>query len=492
MKKLPVKLLLIGIGILQISCSTTIARWGGGEYEVKNQTIKYDVRKNIFEDYGWTRPDIESKKIAFVNNEAVINWGGKKYTLKQENAEEMSIADESNSSVGTSAERVSKKDIYYNKSLLKVITVYRQRWVSYTTYQSQSVPVQRSRQVSYSDYNYSTKSYTTRYRTEYYTAYEYRMLPKTDWRWETYTEYDVQIPEYNYYSFDIGDTRMLIYKVTNNTDSTTEYYIQNAAYLLGKDENKLSYVCIDGNGNGIYGDGKDQMMFNSWNPYSKKSSYSKPRISFLDNYWYYLYRFKNDYMLEINCNNGAFNFVYENNAYYKSKKKGRIKFTGIPKGARVFINGKSYKLKNNKKYKIQYGIYNINIPVLGYLDYEASTVINNNNSRTEVRYVQPGKAGKIVIANIFLDDFFVTVTNSDGDETTKMNSRAINASPGKNKVKIYSLGVSFEYEVDVEEGKTVSIDFEEELKKLKANQPAEKPAPAAAPAEESAPPVEDK
>jgi hypothetical protein len=476
MKRINFVALLICALLLYSSCSTTITRWGGGKYEVKDQTIKHDLKPNIFSEYGWTRPNIESKKIEFTNSESEIYWEGKKYVLKQIDSRNISLLNTENSDSAVNAEeRMSNNDIYYNKSILKIITVYKQRWVSYTTYRSESVPVQRTRQVSYSEYNYATKSNQTRYRTEYYTAYEYRSVPRTDWRWETYTERDVEIPSYKYYSFMLDNSRLLVYKILK--DSTYEYYIQNSAYLIGRDAEKLSYVSIDGNANGLYNDAEDQIMFNSWNPYSRGSSYRKPKISFLDNFWFTYNSLKEDFMLDIVSDEEKFNFIYENNVYHKNKQKGRIKFTDLPKKVNVTINGKPYKLKNNKKYKIQYGKFNINVIRDGYLDYGVSTIVNNTNKLSIVRYEPTIEAGKIVIENIFLDNFFVTVTNDEGYEKTQLNAKLLVVPKGTNKVKIYATGVTFEYTIDVAARKVIVLDFEEELKKLKEEKPEDEKMP---------------
>lgn len=461
-------LFLLFSSVLLSSCSPTIKRWGIGTNEIKDQSVAYKPQQNIFKEYGWTRPNIASEKISFTNGSTQINWAGQSYVLVQKDSNTLALVASTGADTLVSEEKLSAKDIYYNRSILKIITVQRQRWVSHTSHQSKSVPVQRSRQVSYQTYNYSTKSYTTQYRTEHYTSYEYRMVPVTTWRWETYTEQDVEIPAYKYYSFKVADTYLLVYKIPVGDEF--EYYVQNAGYLIGQDKDKLNYVGIDVNSNGLYNDEIDQLMFNSWNPYSKLSSYIKPKVSFLDNFWLPYNKLENDYMVKIEHIDNEFSFLYENNRFYKNKKKGKVKFTNVPKTASLVANGKTYKIKNNKRYKIQYGKYKIKITRPGYMDYEQSILVDVYSENHTVNYDSVGRSGVVIIENIFLGSYFVTVTSENGYSKTEFNATYLNVPIGKNKIKIYDGGVSYEYEVDVSAYGKTTIDFEAELKKLKSEE----------------------
>ncbi|KAB2915003.1 MAG: hypothetical protein F9K23_12840 [Bacteroidetes bacterium] len=461
-------LFLFFSSVLLSSCSPTIKRWGIGVSEMKDQSVTYKPQQNIFKDYGWTRPNIASEKISFSNGSTQINWAGQNYALVQKDSNTLALVSSTGADTLVSEEKLSAKDIYYNRSILNIITIQRERWVSHTSYESKSVPVQRSRQVSYQTYNYSTKSYTTQYRTEHYTSYEYRMVPVTTWRWETYTEQDVEIPAYKYYGFKVGDTYLLVYKITVGEEF--EYYVQNAGYLIGLDKDKLNYVGIDVNSNGLYNDEIDQIMFNSWNPYSKSSSYVKPKVSFLENFWLPYNKLENDYMVKIEHIDNEFSFLYENNRFYKNKKKGRVKFTNVPKTASLVANGKTYKIKNNKRYKIQYGKYKIKITRPGYMDYEQSILVDVYSENHTVNYDSVGRSGVVIIENIFLGSYFVTVTSENGYSKTEFNATYLNVPIGKNKIKIYDGGVSYEYEVDVSAYGKTTIDFEAELKKLKSEE----------------------
>lgn len=468
-------LFLLFSSVLLSSCSPTIKRWGIGTNEIKDQSVAYKPQQNIFKEYGWTRPNIASEKISFTNGSTQINWAGQNYALVQKDSNTLALVASTGADTIVSEEKLSAKDIYYNRSILKIINVQRQRWVSHTSYRSESVPVQKSRQVSYQTYNYSTKSYTTQYRTEHYTSYEYRTVPTTTWRWETYTERDVEIPIYKYYGFKLGDTYLLVYKVSSGVsiipvNEDYEYYIQNAGYLIGQDKDKLTYVGIDINSNGLYNDEIDQIMFNSWNPYSQSSSYLKPKISFLDNFWWSYDKLENDFMLKIEHTDNQFNFLYENNKFYKNKKKGRIKFTNLPLTATLEANGKRYVVKSDKRYKIQYGKYKLKITRPGYMDYEQSVLVDVYSENHTVNYDTIGRSGQLSIENIFLSNYYVTVTSESGYTKTEFKPTSMSVPVGINKVKIYDSGVNYEYEIEIKPlGKTV-IDFEAELKKLKSEE----------------------
>ncbi len=439
-------------------------RWGIGTHEMRDQIIAYKPQQNIFSNYGWTRPNISSHKIHFTNGSVQVNWAGTGYTLLQKDTATILLINAAGTDTLASTEKLSAKDIYYNRSILNIITVQRERWVSRTTYRSESVPVQRSRQVSYQTYNYSTKSYTTQYRTEHYTVYEYRNVPHTTWHWETYTEQDVEIPIYKYYGFKLGDTYLLVYKIPSGDDF--EYYIQNAGYLIGQDKDKLNYIGIDVNSNGFYNDEIDQIMFNSWNPYSLSSSYVKPKVSFIDNFWLQYDKLENDFMVKIDHTDNQFNFLYENSKFYKNKNKGRIKFTNLPHTATLEANGKRYVIKSDKRYKIQYGKYKLKITRPGYMDYEQSVLVDVYSENHTVNYETTGRSGQLSVENIFLGNYYVTVTSESGYTKTEFKPTSMSVPVGINKVKIYDSGVNYEYEVEIKPlGKTV-IDFEAELKKL--------------------------
>src|SRR4030042_1914007 len=117
---------------------------------------------------------------------------------------------------------------------------------------------------------------------------------KTVWNWETVYEKMVDIPAYDVYKFntDSGDS-FLVYRIVE--EGKLEYYFQNVGYISAitsgdADKSRLQPVrilIIDANANGTYFDDEDMILFNSWNPYARNSSYQEVE-RFLDNFWYRL------------------------------------------------------------------------------------------------------------------------------------------------------------------------------------------------------------
>jgi hypothetical protein len=339
---------------------------------MSNKQIPVSLQQNIFKDFGWAKPELKGLRLTLENNKAPISWNNAAYTLLKEQ-DGFSLKNE-NGFVAAGKNNRSHSDMYYDMSALTLKPVMRSRWVSYQTYTTQMVSVPHTRSVTRYVYDSYSKTSKPVYSMETYYSYETRMVPRTDWRWENYTVYELDIPDYEYYAFTMPDsTNLIIY------DAKGGPYLQNASYLSAIDKDGINHVLIDANNNGTFLDQEDRIMFNSWNPYSKDSKYRPMRL-FRENSWYGLAFLKNENFLTFSQKNGQLNLEYENDQYANSKEKGSVIFSGLPEKATLIINGQEFKTsKKDKVYKSEYGLFNARIVQKGKLDYETTYTVNKTS-----------------------------------------------------------------------------------------------------------------
>jgi hypothetical protein len=448
--------------LLMSNCySQVIRRWSEGKFKFKDMQLISEIRKNIFEDYGWSIPNMASKKIIMTNNIYDITITGKKYQLTKNTNTEMKLTN-SEGWTAVSTLRQSNGNIYYDKSKLKMRSETKYKWVSHYTTTATTVPVIKYRNTT--TYQYDAMSHTSKpvYRTESYTSYETRYVPKTTWTWEPYTVYVLDIPNYNYYSFDLPDGQQIYFYEAGN-----DLFMQIPSYLYAVDENGISYIFVDYNTNGYYIDGDDDIMINSWNPFSKESRY-KPSPYAKSNTWYDIKYLYEEYFIVIELNDKTLSINNKNSIYYNESEKGQVNFINMPEDAEVKINGKEYKIKkNNKPFKSEFGIFKVTVSRPGYMDYVSIYTIDEKNPVHQIDYVATNKGGQIDVQNVFAEDFFITVTNAGGYYKTYHNEQKFSLPEGDCTIEISSDGNSISYPVYTKAGETVIFDFEAELKKMK-------------------------
>ena len=461
--------------ILLTSCTTLpgsskIVRWSEDNKEMRSTSFKIESGKNIFNDYLWTAPNINSIEIKFEDNRSVVNSGlleyefvimGNNITLKNNN---MNM---------TSVESISKNTYYYDMQVLKLKTIQQQRWVPYTTHELQTVPVMKTRTVPVTTIGANGMP-STSFRTETYSDMETRTVPVTKYRWETYYTKTLDIPEYKYYRFDINDEiTFLLYKI--EVSGETKYYLQNVAYkyvvypgegYFGDKEMKIIFT--DNDSNGLFFDSIDNMYFNSWNPYNKKSKYI-PVKGFIENKWYSLKYVEKNKMLifDYDENYDTLSIGNLNDNYVGNKMTGRLIINNLKnKKAVLYLNGNKYRTtKVETGRKCEYGKYVLRIVNPGFNDYETVFEINYNNPEVVIDYKEPDKAGVLKIENIFSDNFSVSVLTEKTEEKIYNNQKEISILEGPCEIEIYYDGFIYRKKLDVKCGMEYILDFEEELKK---------------------------
>lgn len=428
---------------------------------MNNKQMSCDLKENIFKDYGWSKPDIKGQKINLENNQAAFTWNGKSYTLQRD--QEQLILKEASGTTISGQKKRSSGDMYFDKSSLKLKPVQRSRWVSHQTTQMQTVMVTKTRPVTRYQYDYSSKTSRPVYSTESYMATEYRLVPKTEWKWEFYTDYEIDIPAYDYHTFTMPNgTHLVIY------EANPGLVLQNISYYSAIDEQGINHVLLDADNNGSFLDQSDRIMFNSWNPYAKESNYRPVRF-FRENSWYDLAYLKNENFLTIGLSNNTLSLQYENDAYAQSKEKGRVTFSDIPEKATLIINGQAFRSRSSDKtFKSEYGIFKARIQQKGYLDHEVTYTVNKDNPNPVIKYQPTAAAALLEIRNIFLPNYFVLVTNDKGYSRTYYNTSSLSVPTGNNQIQIYSEGFTFPYAFTARAEESTSLDFEAEIKKLKS------------------------
>lgn len=447
--------------------SQTIKRWPNGKTEMTSKKLTYTQHGNIFDEFSWTYPDIKSTPVTFTDNKSTFQFGGKTFNAQLTGNKKVKISSGETEKEGE--EMISNGKMYYDKSSLKLKAVTQNVWTSRTVMTSQMVPVQRSRSVT--SYSYQNGRSVPVYRTEYYTAYESRPVTKTEWYYAPRTTYVIDIPSYPYYSFKLADNiTMVIYKAGDD-----RYYVQNSAYMIATGDDKINHVFIDANSDGDFFDDDDRVMFNSWNPYSASSAF-RSAGAFRDNKWYDIGELRQNNFLTFSSDETthSLSIDYENSKYVEEDDKGKVLFSNIPEDAKLFVNGKEYHVKRGeKKFKSQYGKFLVRITQKGYVDFESTYTVDAAHPEITLAYTTPKEAGSIRLFNIYEPSFSITVSNSTGYSRTYTNELEFSAPVGKNTVSIYSNGFTLNYEAEVAHNETVAINFEDEVNKLKKENPTE-------------------
>jgi hypothetical protein len=483
MKKIIFFYIILFLSILFFSC-TTITRWPDESKEIKSKKISMEVNRNIFDDFLWTTPPIYSVKVDFKDENniktAKVKFGNKILTFLMNDDDEIALKKDDETVYKEL--KISKNDLYYNIDVLKTKYVPRSMLVTKTRFVTKIVPVIRTRPVTrtrfVTRFDSKGRSYSiTEFYTDWesYTAFEQRTLPETYTEWETIRTKVVDIPQYRYYSFKLDEGQVVIYKIKNDDTGINEYYFQNTTYFSaitneesddGEIETKLLF--IDTNSNGIYFEDEDAVLFNVWNPYEESSKF-KEISNYMDNYWYRIKQIKTEKFLSFSATDDNKKLIIENanSKYITCDKKGKIEITGIPEDASVFFNGEEYLAFDGKiKRKIEYGIYNLKIENPGYIDYNATFIIDDTNPELTMEYKSPGRGGTLIFENDYLRNWKIIISSDKMEDTIYYNKKEINLPEGKYNVSIISGGFKLDKKITIDVGEKRIINYNDEVERL--------------------------
>lgn len=423
--------------------------------------LKLIRNQDLFQDYGWLKPDIRSKQIDLSTGSRDVSIGHASIQIEQ--------VDSGLKLVYNGVEQVSQlekcNNCYYDINILKLKPVVTTRWVPVTTYQMQMVPVPKTRMVTRYQYNSSTGTSQAVYTTESYTAYESRSVPKTTYQYQTTTTYVLDIPITSVYRFkDVitENDQILIYEIG---DDKKTHFLQPISYVMATTEDKVNYVFIDSDVNGSFLDDMDKVVFNTWNPFSKDSNFRR-MAHFKENRWYPISELKNNYFIEFNLLNE--NTIYStnrNNKFKDVKGYGSLSVNGAPEDAYMMVNNRNFK-KLSKKYKCQFGCYLVTLKRPGYLDHSESVCVTKENPDVTVNFKQTLTGKEVAVNNLFSTDYFITVKSEDGAEYNYYRQNKFQVPDEQITISIDNNGYVLEQAFDMDTIAELTIDYESEIKKL--------------------------
>lgn len=145
MKKLNLLFLFLLI-IGSFSCTTFVMRSPDTLMALPDQSLKYQVYPDVFNDFLWTEPLLYGQKLDFENGKARYTFQGEtcEFTIEDSISLTLKRGGQSQTSLLTQ----SRGDRYYNPGILGTKQVPVSRYVSDTRWVPQQVLVQKSRQVS--------------------------------------------------------------------------------------------------------------------------------------------------------------------------------------------------------------------------------------------------------------------------------------------------------------------------------------------------------
>ena len=440
-----------------------IRRWPVKRQEVGNMTMHYDVKPNIFQDYKWTSPDVKSHQVDLAKGKVVITYAGTNYTME---VKDNTIVISNGSGFTASASRQTSNQYYYDITKVKLVPHTVSRSVPHTEYRSTPTVVTHTRSVTHYTYNSSTHSSQPTYSTESYTTTEYHSQAYTSWRYETSTTYVLDVPTTNVYVLKLAnDENMVVYEQEEKDGK--QYYYQNPTYLIGSDDNDTKYLLVDANSNGNYFDPEDKIMINTWNPFVQGSVYRTSNI-YKENKWVALdYLKRNMFMEAVKGTANTIQLRNENDVYMDDDKEGKVTFNNMPDEYTLTINSRRYKVKaKHPDLKSEYGKFRAEISEPGHLPYEFFYTVNDQTPDVVLTYKQMPFAGELTVSNIFTSGYFITVKGANNYLKQYTNTNTFSVPTGKVTIEIDNNGFTFSKDVDVEAGKSVTINYEEEIKKL--------------------------
>ncbi|WP_028973295.1 hypothetical protein [Spirochaeta cellobiosiphila] len=462
------------------SCSTflgskNIVRWPDKYEEKVSRNILSTTHPSIFEDYQWTTPNLKSYKLVFhTENDkrmSSLTFDNTTYTIELTEDENLIISSGKEHHDVLNLE-TSSNDIYYDISTLDRVLTYKMRWVSKTTFETQSVMVTKTRSVPVTTFGPNGTS-STSFKTEFYTENEFRTVPVTKMEWESYPVYEYRIPQFEYYKFPVRNNRLSLYIYKVIDGQKTSYYVQNPSYVVAEEtqqalfgQKKVNILLLDNNCNGSYTDKEDLVMFNVWNPYSQNSTY-RTLDKLNDNYWYKQELIENEKFMTFTIQDNHLQIDYANQYYVGNEEQGTLVLDNkTDLKVELTVNGKKYRdaKPGINNYSCELGLFNYVISTKGHLDYSGTFKLTSIEEPVNIEYVQQKEACILEIKNIFSKSYSVTV-ESENFNKTYYNVTKINVPIEKVKMMINVNGFIFSKEMNMKTGTNI-IDFEKEIKEL--------------------------
>lgn len=448
------------MSLLFCSCTTIVERWPSKSDEKGSRTISIEKKDNVFNDYLWTTPDIKSVKV-----NSIFTYNNHEYHIIELN----NILSITTDNVTKDFNVKTSDNIYYDIDILQPKTVIKQRWVPKTQFVPEQVMVPKTRTVPQTSFDAKGMAHTS-FVTEFYSDWETRMVSRTTWEWESYSEKFYYIPKVEYYDvYENNGDHFFIYQIYENKIKV--FYLQNPEYYVAKEQNDtlfgkmdINLMFIDSQSNGKYFEQNDKMLFNVWNPYDKNSKY-RSISTVLDNYWYTNNYLSDNYFLNFLLVNNELLIDYANDKYIDSKSTGKLLINNIttPK-TKVTINGKDYKFTSGKAQQIQYGKYHLVIRTPNHIDYDEVFEINDKNSQQVINYRLTTAAVPLKITNLFSKTFKIFVDNNEFSKTY-YNQNIIYLPTGHNRITIDVDGYKLTKEIDLIQNSSFEINFEKEISK---------------------------
>lgn len=469
-KAIPSVWLALVLLVLVGSSCVTITRTAFGQgITTTDRTLPVEYLPDIFETYLWTSPPLSGTPLQFQGSRAAVRFAGQTLTFISGNDGALTL--EQAASTQTRQKEVTANDHYYNREQLSLKTVQVSRQQAFTVTEGQWVNVQKSRIVhkSRSVYDSFSKSYRTEFYadTEWYTDREFRQVTKTEYRWVTVEEKVPDIPVYSVYRFKVdGGGDILVYQ------DQGKWFLQNVSGLVFVDkvpgflsEVSVNGILLDANNDGIWTSNEDKILFSTWNPYKKDSTY-QALAYYPDNQWLDLKTLKTTQFTNfIHDSAGkSIQILNGNSQYAKSNETRPLKINNLPAGAGIVINGKSYyhnKEKSEFEAPIQLGLFNLLIQAPRKGDFEVNFEVPSDAERIEIDYQPPPPAASLTLKANF-KFFKMTAIPEKGPTVTVFGRNKLILTPGKNRIQIMGDGLEMEKTLDVKEGTAYTYNFQED------------------------------
>lgn len=456
------------------SCNSIIPNLPNKQLSAAKVNLKVAVKNNIFDEYLWTAPPISARYLKTQKDSTGYSCSVKikdeKITLNYNPANETVEIKQSTEHIFKSTLQESTNNIYYDKNTLGIKYRTVMRWVSETEMENKQVAVQKTRQVPFTSMG-PNGTMQTSYRTEFYTDYEWRMVPVTKWVWKSFQEPFLDIPKYKYCHFQYQNLTWQL--ILDEKASNPAFWLSNISYLKthGAPESfvkdpETTILLIDNNADGIFESPSDRLLLSRWNPYSIENSYISLK-GFINNFWYKMDFMENEYFFYFNFDqsNQILEVSNPNAKYQNIKKHGS--FTLSPKyqeRLRIHLNGRAYKFRPGVEYPIQYGKYQLRAVKRGYADYLTTFTINQDNPDFIFEYPDMPRAGTIIIKNIYAQNWLLTLKNQQDNLRTYQNEKKIETVAGEYELQLHVDGLSLKQAIKVEEGVALEIDYLQLLK----------------------------
>ncbi len=479
--------------ILFANCMT-VRRSPGAISELSDQTMPFTREADIFTEALWLTPPINGKKLEFIDGRASVAFAGTSVSFEKMPGRGMAMTRDGSTIVASAI--AMKGDHYYNLEAIPWKTVYVSRHVSKTEWVTENVQVRKSRlrteQVMVRKPRTVYDPFTKRSKTEYYSEWETRTVTewyddteqrrvlKTSWSWEKVPERTLDIPEYSAYRFSGGKGGDILVYVEAALDGEN-YYVQNAGYYAasvkmpgpgGKDV-PVRMMLIDTDQNGIYGDPEDQVLFNTWNPYDRDSSF-RGIHRYMDNQWMRLSWLAEEAQLMIAVDEAASRISWKNaNAdYIMDKAKGKIRITGLPSDAALSINGEEYRARRGEfSSSIEYGYYKAVIRQPGHFDQVFRFAVTAQTPEFNGVFSEQPAAATVTVANHDFRNWKLSALDQSGKEWTVFDVDDISLPDGTYKIILSGGGAAFVKEATVKAGERWIYDFTADTLTLKPSAP---------------------